>query len=399
VDNIVERLSQHKIPIVRLGHPARLLPSVLNHSLDVLTQTSDAAEIVKDVRKEMDSKQTSIRKTKSGKERRLIYGDLRELRKEYREREKKCIGDLVGGSKVVLATLHGSGGFQLRKEDFDVVVIDEASQALEAQCWVPLLAAKKVVLAGDHLQLPPTIKSLNSKTKAKKETKEKGGDREEEIIEGMTLETTLFDRLLAMHGEGIKRMLTTQYRMHENIMRFPSDELYGGKLIAAEGVKKRLLKDLPYEVQETEDTSEPLVFWDTQGGDFPERTEEEGASKKGRGLMSESKSNEMEAALVKLHVQNLIDAGVKPEDIAVITPYNAQLALMSGPLKEAFPGIELGSVDGFQGREKEAVIVTLVRSNAEGEVGFLSDKRRLNVAMTRPKRHLCIIGDSETVRK
>jgi len=399
VDNIVERLSPHKVPIVRLGHPARLLPSVLNHSLDVLTQTSDAAEIVKDVRKEMDSKQASIRKTKSGKERRLIYGDLRELRKEYREREKKCIGDLVGGSKVVLATLHGAGGFQLRKEDFDVVVIDEASQALEAQCWVPLLAAKKVVLAGDHLQLPPTIKSVNSKTKAKKEAKEKGGDGEEEIIEGMTLETTLFDRLLAMHGEEIKRMLTTQYRMHESIMRFPSDELYEGKLIAAEGVKERLLKDLPYEVHETEDTSEPLVFWDTQGGDFPERIEEEGASKKGRGLMSESKSNEMEAALVKLHVQNLIDAGVKPEDIAVVTPYNAQLALMSGPLKEAFPGIELGSVDGFQGREKEAVIVTLVRSNAEGEVGFLRDKRRLNVAMTRPKRHLCIIGDSETVRK
>lgn len=399
MDNIVERLSPHKVPIVRLGHPARLLPSVLNHSLDVLTQTSDAAEIVKDVRKEMDSKQASIRKTKSGKERRLIYGDLRELRKEYREREKKCIGDLVGGSKVVLATLHGAGGFQLRKEDFDVVVIDEASQALEAQCWVPLLAAKKVVLAGDHLQLPPTIKSLNSKTKAKKKAKEKRGDGEEEIIEGMTLETTLFDRLLAMHGEGIKRMLTTQYRMHESIMRFPSDELYEGKLIAAEGVKDRLLKDLPYEVHETEDTSEPLVFWDTQGGDFPERTEEEGASKKGRGLMSESKSNEMEAALVKLHVQNLVDAGVKPEDIAVVTPYNAQLALMSGPLKEAFPGIELGSVDGFQGREKEAVIVTLVRSNTEGEVGFLSDKRRLNVAMTRPKRHLCIIGDSETVRK
>lgn len=399
MDNIVERLSPHKVPIVRLGHPARLLPSVLNHSLDVLTQTSDAAEIVKDVRKEMDSKQASIRKTKSGKERRLIYGDLRELRKEYREREKKCIGDLVGGSKVVLATLHGAGGFQLRKEDFDVVVIDEASQALEAQCWVPLLAAKKVVLAGDHLQLPPTIKSVNSKTKAKKEAKEKGGDGEEEIIEGMTLETTLFDRLLAMHGEEIKRMLTTQYRMHESIMRFPSDELYEGKLIAAEGVKERLLKDLPYEVHETEDTSEPLVFWDTQGGDFPERIEEEGASKKGRGLMSESKSNEMEAALVKLHVQNLIDAGVKPEDIAVVTPYNAQLALMSGPLKEAFPGIELGSVDGFQGREKEAVIVTLVRSNAEGEVGFLRDKRRLNVAMTRPKRHLCIIGDSETVRK
>ena len=202
VDNIVERLAPHKIPIVRLGHPARLLPSVLNHSLDVLTQTSDAAAIVKDVRKEMDSKQASIRKTKSGKERKAIYGDLKELRKEFREREKKCVTTLIGQSKVVLATLHGAGGFQLRDEGFDVMVIDEASQALEAQCWVPLLRARKVILAGDHLQLPPTVKSLNSKTK----TKEKGKETEG-IIKGTTLETTLFDRLLALHGPGIKRML------------------------------------------------------------------------------------------------------------------------------------------------------------------------------------------------
>lgn len=358
---------------------------------------------MRDVRTEMDAKQASIKKTRSGKERRLIYGDLRELRKEYREREKKCVGNLVGGSKVVLATLHGAGGFQLRNEDFDVVIIDEASQALEAQCWVPLLGAKKVVLAGDHLQLPPTIKSLKSKAPKPKVDPKAADGVDWQVIEGMTLSTTLFDRLLAMHGEGIKRMLTTQYRMHENIMRFPSDELYDSKLIAAEAVKLRVLKDLPYgdddKVEETEDTEEPLVFYDTQGGDYPEKSEEEGASKKGKGLMSESKSNEMEAALAKYHVRKLVEAGVKPEDIAVVTPYNAQLALMSGPLKVEFPGIELGSVDGFQGREKEAVVVTLVRSNEKGEVGFLGEKRRLNVAMTRPKRHLCVIGDSETVRK
>jgi DNA polymerase alpha-associated DNA helicase A len=372
VDNIVERLAPHKIPILRLGHPARLLQSVLNHSLDVLTQTSEAAAIVKDVRKEMDAKQASIRKTKSGKERRAIYGDLKELRKEYRERERKCVGTLVRGSKVILATLHGAGGFQLKDEQFDVVVIDEASQALEAQCWVPLLSATKVVLAGDHLQLPPTIKSLNSKTKIK--AKDSEG-----IIKGMSLETTLFDRLLALHGPAIKRMLTTQYRMHEKIMRFPSDELYESKLIAADAVKTRLLRDLPYEVEETEDTIEPLIFWDTQGGDFPEKSEEEELGKKaGKGLLGESKSNEMEAALVRLQVRKLVEAGVKPEDIAVITPYNAQLALMSHFLRDAYPGIELGSVDGFQGREKEAVIVSLVRSNAEHEVGFLGEKRRLN---------------------
>ncbi|CZT01461.1 probable DNA-binding protein SMUBP-2 [Rhynchosporium graminicola] len=394
VDNIVERLAPHKVPIVRLGHPARLLPSVLNHSLDVLTQTSDAAEIVRDVRKEMDAKQASIKKTKSGRERKAIYGDLKELRKEFREREKKCIGSLIGGSKVVLATLHGAGGFQTKDELFDVVIIDEASQALEAQCWVPLLRASKVVLAGDHLQLPPTIKTLNAKSKSKKSKT----DEAEGIIKGLNLETTLFDRLLKLHGPGIKRMLTIQYRMHEKIMRFPSDELYESKLVADNAVRDRLLKDLPYEVSETEDTIEPLIFFDTQGGDFPEKDEEEDVDKKaGKGMVGDSKSNEMEAALVREHVQNLVDAGVKPEDIAVITPYNAQLALLSRAMKEAFPGIELGSVDGFQGREKEAVIVSLVRSNLSREVGFLGEKRRLNVAMTRPRRSLTIIGDSETL--
>ncbi|KKY25112.1 putative dna helicase [Phaeomoniella chlamydospora] len=408
VDNIVERLAPHKVPIVRLGHPARLLPSVLNHSLEVLTRTSEAAAIVQDVRKEMDQKQASIRKTRNGRERKAIYGELKELRKEYRQREGKCVDNLVQGSKVVLATLHGAGGHQLKNQEFDVVIIDEASQALEAQCWVPLLSAKKAVLAGDHLQLPPTVKSSNVKTQ---QTPNSGTDNSldeelkklsltaEEIqaTKFLNLEHTMFDRLLTLHGPSIKTLLNVQYRMHEKIMRFPSDELYDGKLIAAEHVKSRLLKDLEYDISDTEDTREPLVFYDTQGGDFPEKTEDDATPKTKRSLLCDSKSNEMEASLVAMHVRNLISAGVHPEDVAVITPYNAQLSLLSSLLKERYPGLELGSVDGFQGREKEAVIVSLVRSNPEHEVGFLGEKRRLNVAMTRPKRHLCIVGDSETV--
>ncbi|KAF2740239.1 P-loop containing nucleoside triphosphate hydrolase protein [Polyplosphaeria fusca] len=409
VDNIVERLAPHKVPMIRLGHPARLLPSVLSHSLDVLTRTSEAAALVQDVRKEMDDKQASIRKTRNARERRQIYTELKGLRQEYREREKGCVEDLVKGSKVVLATLHGAGGFHLKGQEFDVVIVDEASQALEAQCWVPLLwiKASKLVLAGDHLQLPPTVKSLNSKEAkavkkdAKKKDKQDGVEDAEPSVKPVaevTLEQTLFDRLLASHGPSIKRMLTTQYRMHERIMRFPSDELYESKLMAAEHVKGRLLRDLPG-VQATEDTSEAIVFWDTQGGDFGEKAEEDDIGKgKGKGMgLGDSKSNEAEAALVKMHVGNLVGAGVQAEDIAVVTPYNAQLAILSGMLKEAFPGIELGSVDGFQGREKEAVVVSTVRSNADHEVGFLGEKRRLNVAMTRPRRHLCVIGDSDTV--
>lgn len=381
---MVERLAPHKLPIIRLGHPARLLPSVLNHSLDVLTQTSEAAVIVKDVRKEMDAKQASIKKTRSGRERKAIYNDIKELRKEYREREKQCVTTLVSGSKVILATLHGAGGFQLRNEQFDVVIIDEASQALEAQCWIPLLSAKKVVLAGDHLQLPPTIKSLDHNTKAKPEKdkdKPKGGG---------SLEVTLFDRLLDLHGPSMKRMLTTQYRMHETIMRFPSDEMYDSQLIAAPAVATRLLTTLPYEVQETDDTKEPLVFYDTQGGDFPEATSSsddpttadanQNKSTTKSSLLNDSKSNPAEALLVRHHVRQLVTVGVRPEDVAVVTPYNAQLSYLAHDLglKDLFPGLELGSVDGFQGREKEAVVVSLVRSNAQGEVGFLGERRRLN---------------------
>lgn len=387
VDNIVERLAPHKISIVRLGHPARLLPSVLNHSLEVLTRTSEAAAIVQDVRKEMDDKQASIKKTRNGKERRAIYGDLKTLRKEYREREGKCVESLVKGSKVVLTTLHGAGGFQLRNQHFDVVVIDEASQALEAQCWIPLLSARKAVLAGDHLQLPPTVKSLNAKTKSDTRTAAAAlneelsrlslNEEEKRAARSVQLEQTMFDRLLSLHGPSIKRLLTTQYRMHDKIMRFPSDELYDSKLVAADSVKDRLLKDLHSEVRDTEDTREPLVFYDTQGGDFPEKAEDEPAAKKS-AILGDSKSNEMEAAVVQMHVSNLIEAGIRAEDIAVITPYNAQLAALSSLLKERYPGIELGSVDGFQGREKEAIIVSLVRSNAEKEVGFLGEKRRLN---------------------
>lgn len=349
VDNIVERLAPHKVPMIRLGHPARLLPSVLNHSLDVLTRTSEAAALVQDIRKEMDDKQGSIRKTRNAKERRQIYTDLKELRKEYRVRERGCVDNLIRGSKVVLATLHGSGGFHLKGQEFDVVIVDEASQALEAQCWVPLVwvKASKLVLAGDHLQLPPTIKSLNSKEAktGKKEGKQKDGMKaksEKDAADGhaadgseatvkptpssMTLETTLFDRLLALHGPSIKRMLTTQYRMHESIMQFPSAELYDSKLIAADSVKHRLLTGLPYPVEDGDDTREPIVFWDTQGGDFAEKTEDDEVGKKGKGMsLGDSKSNEAEAALVKLHVNSLTKYGVKAEDIAVVTPYNAQV--------------------------------------------------------------------------
>ncbi|EFX03686.1 DNA-binding protein smubp-2 [Grosmannia clavigera kw1407] len=433
VDNLVERLGPHGVPMVRLGHPARLLPSVAGYALDVLTQTSEAGAIVRDVRADMDRQQDELRQLQKGQKlsaaarraaRRSVYGELRALRREYRDRERRCVHDLVAGSRVVLATLHGAGGSQLRvaagdqaSRNFDVVVIDEVGQALEAQCWVALLGARKVVCAGDHLQLPPTVKSRGSgggggkkkggkgkggsgKGEKGKSEKEDGKEAENEAHTTLSLEYTLFDRLLALHGDSIKRMLTTQYRMHERIMRFPSDTLYGGHLVAAEAVAGRLLRDLRYgdaddgcPVADTDDTREPLVFIDTQGGDFAEG--DQTSEQTSRGKLTDSKHNTLEAALVRQHVRALVAAGVRPQDIAVVTPYSAQVALLA-PLKTALAGLEVGTVDGFQGREKEAVVLSLVRSNLTADVGFLADRRRLNVAMTRPKRSLTVIGDSET---
>lgn len=369
VDNIVERLAPHKVSMVRLGHPARLLPSVLAHSMEVLTRTSDAAAIVSDIRSEMDLKQASIRKTRNGRERKAIYSELKELRKEYRQREGRVVGDLLRESNVVLSTLHGAGGFQLRDQRFDVVIVDEASQALEAQCWIPVLSsgAPRLILAGDHLQLPPTIKSSNSKgaknaSKTNSSTKTNTDETAEKVSkltvkdekeetpkkvkqDPVRLETTLFDRLLSLHGDTIKRMLTTQYRMHERIMEFPSRSLYEGKLVAADAVKTRVLQDLPYDVNETENTSEPLVFWDTQGGDFPEKTEDEEEKTTKSSLLAESKVNDLEALIVRDHVASLIDAGVKAEDIAVSPP--CRRPREDGAIREAY-GVVLISVSCFR---------------------------------------------------
>jgi len=148
-------------------------------------------------------------------------------------------------------------------------------------------------------------------------------------------------------------------------------------------------------VEEAEDTILPVLFIDTQGGDFPESVAEDTDK---LTPTSSSHSNRLEAVLTVGYVHSLIAAGVKDTEIAVITPYNGQLSLLSSMLRQDYPGLELGSVDGFQGREKEAVIFSLVRSNDKRETGFLKEERRLNVAMTRARRHLVVIGDSETVK-
>ncbi|CAK5278321.1 unnamed protein product [Mycena citricolor] len=415
VDNILERLLAlpDKLKVTRIGHPARVMANqgVLDSTLEVKAGRTEQAVLAKDVKNELETALSVLSgkgKAPRGLERRKMWDEVKALRKEYRQREGGVVESVLSESQIVLATCHSAGGRQLRNHEFDVVIIDEATQALEAVCWVPILKGKKLILAGDPMQLPPTVLS---KTKTKTKTKpakkavvktdeedssdsENSGDEKpakkgQELQPPRTLETTLFDRLERMYGGKVKRMLQVQYRMHADICAFPSNTLYASKLTSSPAVASRLLKDLPG-VDGDEELAAPVVLFDTAGCEYFERSE--GDSDEG------SRCNENEATVVKNWVDKLTSCGLLPSQIAVISPYQAQVTLLSSILRPVYGlDIEIGTVDGMQGREKEAVIISLVRSNDKREVGFLKEKRRLNVAMTRAKRHLCVVGDSGTV--
>ncbi|KAF8270589.1 P-loop containing nucleoside triphosphate hydrolase protein [Lactarius quietus] len=461
VDNILERLlalpaNSHgmKLRVTRIGHPARIKR--------MKADRSDQAALVRDVKAELETtlgilsgKGKGIKKPR-GPERKKMWEEVRELRKEFRRRERGIVNAVLQESQVVLATCHSSGGHQLRNQEFDVVIIDEATQALEAVCWVPIFKAKKLILAGDPKQLPPTVLSLlalgghvfrdqrpptpkvdapsctsenpvplpqpnegpgsddsenvpgpgnpsctmieadNAPSDRESRSETGQGFRNRGLTPPRTLELTMFERLEIMYGSAIKRMLTVQYRMHTKIAEFPSKTMYGSMLTTHSSVATHLLRHLPnVAASEEEDTQEilgtPVVFFDTAGCEYFERLD--GDSDEG------SRCNENEATIVKRWVSTLVAMGVNPSQIAIITPYQAQVSLLTSLLRSTHgPELEIGTVDGMQGREKEAVIISLVRSNDKREVGFLKEERRLNVAMTRARRHLCVVGDSSTVQ-
>jgi DNA polymerase alpha-associated DNA helicase A len=203
----------------------------------------------------------------------------------------------------------------------------------------------------------------------------------------------MFERLEKMYGPGIKCMLTVQYRMHAKIAEFPPKVMYDSKLITHSSVATHLLRHFPNIITTSDDDilETPVVFFDTAGCEYFEKLDGDGDEG--------SRCNENEATVVHNWVASLVAAGVNPSQIGILTPYQAQVALLSSRLRLLYgPELEIGTVDGMQGREKEAVIISLVRSNDKREVGFLKDERRLNVAMTRARRHLCIVGDSSTVQ-
>ncbi|KAK9157815.1 hypothetical protein Scep_004389 [Stephania cephalantha] len=367
VDNIVERLVRHRVKLVRLGHPARLLPQVLESALDAKVLTGDNSSLANDIRKEMKSLNGKLLKTKDKNTRRDIKKELRTLSKEERKRQQLAIADVIKGADVILTTLTGASSKKLENTSFDLVVIDEAAQALEVACWMGLLKGSRCILAGDHLQLPPTIQSVEAERKG--------------------LGRTLFERLAALYADDIMAMLTVQYRMHELIMNWSSRELYNSKIEAHPCVAAHKLYDLD-NVNMSSSTESTLLIVDTAGCDMEEKKDEE-----------DSTMNEGEADVAIAHARRLTQSGVQPSDIGIITPYAAQVVLLKmirskdNRLKE----IEISTVDGFQGREKEAIIISMVRSNGRKEVGFLSDQRRMNVAVTRARRQCCLICDTETV--
>ncbi|KAK2653240.1 hypothetical protein Ddye_013096 [Dipteronia dyeriana] len=393
VDNIVERLVPHRVKLVRLGHPARLLPQVLESALDAQVLRGDNSVLANDIRKEMKALNGKLLRTKEKGMRRDIQRELRTLSKEERKRQQLAVMDVIKNADVVLTTLTGASSHKLDTTSFDLVIIDEAAQALEIACWIALLKGSRCILAGDHLQLPPTIQSVEAEKKG--------------------LGRTLFERLDDLYGDEVTSMLTVQYRMHELIMNWSSKELYNSKVKAHPSVAAHMLFDLE-DVKRSSSTEPTLLLVDIAGGkgfkiiypiclctpvpeihpsdtlrcDMEEKKDEE-----------DSTLNEGEVEVAMAHAKRLVQSGVQASDIGIVTPYAAQVVLlrMLKSKDDKLKNIEISTVDGFQGREKEAIIISMVRSNSKKEVGFLSDHRRMNVAVTRARRQCCLVCDTETV--
>lgn len=367
VDNIVERLSRYRTKLVRLGHPARLLPQVLDSALDAQVLRADNSSLAGDIRKEMKVLNSKLLKAKDKNTKRDIRKELRTLAKEERKRQQLAVADVIKNADVVLSTLTGASSKKLDGITFDLVIIDEAAQALEMACWIALLKGPRCVLAGDHLQLPPTIQSAEAEKKG--------------------MGKTLFERLTEAYGDQITSMLTIQYRMHELIMNWSSKELYNNKIKAHSSVADHMLYDIE-EVKRSSSTEPTIILIDTTGCDMEEVKDEE-----------ESTMNEGEAAVSIAHAKLLVESGVRASDIGIITPYAAQVTCLKMMRNKdtKLKDLEISTVDGFQGREKEAIIISMVRSNSKKEVGFLSDHRRMNVAVTRARRQCCLVCDVETV--
>jgi predicted DNA helicase len=377
VDNILERMPARD-DMVRVGPSGKIMSSNMDYSLDRLSARSDAGMLVQSMRQELDRLiQIQLPTSKSRQERKEIYQQMKELRKDIKAREPNIVKSIIKNARIIMTTLASACSKVLEDEKFDVLIIDEACQSTEPECWMAIWKARKVILVGDPHQLPPTILCNDAAKQG--------------------LQNTLFSRLLNVYGKKIEKILTVQYRMHPEIMNWCNKLVYNNALF---GIPKDdwLLCNMA-NVEKNDETLAPLVFVDTAGCDYWESLEQEDAKtpkseQLDRGV---SKWNEEEAKVCFNYVKQLVSFGINKCQIAIISPYAAQVRHLKQLLGDDLKEVEVGTVDGFQGREKEVVLVSMVRSNPEGEVGFLADQRRLNVALTRSKRPLWVIADSETL--
>lgn len=371
VDNLLDRLVAKGQKVVRIGHPARVAEDLRGYTLDGLVEQHENMAVIAEMYREAEvlfkkaGKWTRHRPVRG--EKAALRDEAKQLKQHAKLMEKQAVEQILSRAKIICATTTFNEDL-LEDKWFDMLVIDEACQSTEPGCWVPILKADKIVLAGDHKQLPPTVLSREAA--------------------GQGFALSLLERQVQSYGDKIQRMLTVQYRMHQGVMDFSSHHFYDGELIADDSVKDHLLTDFE-SVEASELTTLPVEFIDSAGAGWDEEVESEGLSK----------FNRQEAHLVVAKVQQLVQSGVEPAEIAVIAPYAAQVRYLRDQLAATAgaTSVEVDTVDGFQGREKEAVIISTVRSNGKGEIGFLGDERRMNVAMTRAKRKLIVIGDSATL--
>ena len=373
VDNLLEGLLKLGVSAVRLGQPVKVREHLRAATLRALMEEHPQSEEIEYIRQHQNELLRQLDRAK-GKEKGLTHRDIRQGWKDIRKIEDEIIEDIIDRSDVICATCIGAGHRLLERKRFPLQLIDEATQATEPTTWVPLVkGARRLVLVGDHHQLPPTVISLRA--------------------EEARLDRSLFQRLVDMDIE--PHMLTVQYRMHPVIGEFSSARYYDGRI--EDGVTA---EERPAPAGFLwPDWEHPVAFVPVDGA---ERDSEDGASKE----------NMDEAAWVVHVVEGLLEAGdLQPRDIGVVTPYNGQVRLLTDLFGQAggleddvqhgkgkFTGLEIRSVDGYQGREKEVIVLSSVRANDTGDVGFLRDWRRLNVALTRARRGLIVIGSPTTLR-
>ncbi|HVV82788.1 MAG TPA: AAA domain-containing protein [Kofleriaceae bacterium] len=369
VDNLALRLVEAGLPVVRIGHPARVAAALEERTLDALVMASDGAELAR----ELGDRARDLRRRavgKRGAEARELWAEVRGLERDARAAVADAEASIVGRAPVLCATCTGADHPALGDSTFATVVIDEATQAPDPLALIAMSRGARVVLAGDPHQLPPTVVDVEAARAG--------------------LATTYFERLAKAAGAP---MLVTQHRMHADIMRFPSRSKYGGALVASPAVAGHTLEDTG--ARPDAERGGALWLLDTAGKDWTDR---QGGLDAGEDHADPSTWNPEQAERTAREVRRLLSRGVAARDVAVIAAYDAQVRRLRALLApERAAGLEVATVDGFQGREKEAVVVDLVRSNPDGAIGFLADTRRMNVALTRARRFLLVVGDSATL--